>query len=44
MQGGMSLLQAVASAQGLEVVSDFTVVVVRTSNGNVLPRASISRI
>ncbi len=33
MQGGMSLLQAVASAQGLDSVSDFTVVVVRTSNG-----------
>ena len=33
IQGGMSLLQAVASAQGLDSVSDNTVVVVRTVNG-----------
>ena len=33
MQGSMSLLQAVASAQGLDSVSDETVVVVRTTNG-----------
>lgn len=33
IQGGMSLLQAVASAQGLDGVSDDTVVVVRTVNG-----------
>jgi polysaccharide biosynthesis/export protein len=33
IQGGMSLLQAVASAQGLDTISDDTVVVVRTANG-----------
>lgn len=33
IQGGMSLLQAVASAQGLDGVSDNTAVVVRTANG-----------
>lgn len=33
IQGGMSLLQAVASAQGLDPLSDDTVVVVRTANG-----------
>jgi len=33
IQGGMSLLQAVASAQGLDGVSDNTVVVVRNANG-----------
>jgi polysaccharide export outer membrane protein len=33
MQGGMSLLQAVAHAQGLDQLSDNTVVVVRNSGG-----------
>lgn len=33
MQSGMSLLQAVAHAQGLDSLSDNTVVVVRTTNG-----------
>jgi polysaccharide export outer membrane protein len=33
MQGSLSLLQAVALAQGLDQISDETVVVVRTANG-----------
>jgi polysaccharide export outer membrane protein len=33
MQGSLSLLQAVALAQGFDQISDETVVVVRTSNG-----------